>query len=111
MEVEIKKWGISHLHSLNEDGITIKTLIIFPNECTSLQYHNKRFEFWHAVKPTKIIKENKKIVLKNHSFEIIPKNCKHRLIGLDNPSIITEISFGDFSEEDVVRLEDKYGRS
>lgn len=111
MEVRRTKWGISHLHSLNENGITIKTLILLPNECTSLQYHEKRFEFWHIIEPVKIIKEDKEIILKKHNFEVIPKKCKHRLVGLDNPSIITEISFGDFSEEDIVRLEDKYGRS
>ncbi|MGC8812562.1 MAG: phosphomannose isomerase type II C-terminal cupin domain [Candidatus Aenigmatarchaeota archaeon] len=110
MEVRRTKWGLSYLHSLNKDGITIKTLILFPNECTSLQYHNKRFEFWHAIKPVKIVKEDREIILGKQDFEIIPKNCKHRLMGLNSLSIITEISFGEFSEEDIVRLEDKYGR-
>jgi len=110
MEVRKTRWGSSHLHALNEDGITIKTLVVFPNECTSFQYHNNRYEFWHAIEPVKIIKEDKEITLKKGDFVLIPKQAKHRLIGMDNPSIVTEISFGDFSEEDIVRIEDKYGR-
>lgn len=103
------RWGSDHLHVLNEDGITIKTLMIFPNECTSLQYHNNRCEFWHAIEPVRIIKEDKEVILKKGDFVLIPKQAKHRLIGM-SLSIVTEISFGNFSEEDIVRIEDKYGR-
>ncbi|MEM5834394.1 MAG: mannose-6-phosphate isomerase [Candidatus Aenigmatarchaeota archaeon] len=110
MKLKLKKWGIDHLHSLHKDGITIKTLIIFPNECTSLQYHNKRSEFWHAVRPVKIIKKGKEIILRSDTFEIIPKKCEHRIIGIDEPSIVTEICCGKFSEKDIIRIEDKYGR-
>ncbi|MCS7094182.1 MAG: hypothetical protein RMJ18_03325, partial [Candidatus Aenigmarchaeota archaeon] len=77
MKIKVKKWGIDFLHSSYEDGITIKTLIVFPDECTSLQYHNKRDEFWYAVTPVKIIKKYKEIILENDTFEIIPKKCEH----------------------------------
>ncbi|MEM5793864.1 MAG: mannose-6-phosphate isomerase [Candidatus Aenigmatarchaeota archaeon] len=108
--IKLKRWGVDHLHSLDDDGVVIKTLIVLPNECTSLQYHRKRFEFWHAVKPVKIIKKGKEIILKSNACEVIPKECEHRIIGIDEPSIITEVCIGEFSEDDIVRLEDKYGR-
>jgi len=108
--VEKRKWGITHLH-WKDDEIAIKTLIIFPGEYTSLQYHDKRDEFWYAVRKTKIVKDGKEILLKKHGYEMIPRKLKHRIIGVNNPSIITEISYGEFSEDDIVRLKDKYGRA
>jgi mannose-1-phosphate guanylyltransferase len=36
---------------------------------------------------------------------------RHRFEGLDNENIILEISRGKFDEEDIVRIEDDYGRS
>lgn len=110
MKLKIKRWGIDHLNSLYNDGIAIKTLIVLPNECTSLQYHNKRSEFWYAVTSTKIVKEDKEIVMGSDTYEIIPKKSEHRIIGIDEPSIITEICVGEYSEDDIVRKEDKYGR-
>jgi mannose-6-phosphate isomerase len=41
----------------------------------------------------------------------IPRRTPHRLSSLsDRPIRILEISIGDFDENDIVRLEDVYGR-
>jgi len=42
----------------------------------------------------------------------IPRETVHRLSATgDAPVRILEISFGEFDEEDIVRLEDVYGRA
>ena len=40
----------------------------------------------------------------------LPKGCKHRAINSDKPSIILEISLGEFEESDIVRIADIYNR-
>ena len=41
----------------------------------------------------------------------IPRKTAHRLSAIGNGSVrVLEVSFGDFDEEDIVRLEDVYGR-
>ena len=42
----------------------------------------------------------------------IPRETIHRLSAVgDMPVRVLEISFGEFDEEDIVRLEDAYGRT
>jgi mannose-1-phosphate guanylyltransferase len=40
----------------------------------------------------------------------IPRRAKHRLEGMQDDGIVLEISFGNFDESDIVRLEDDYKR-
>ena len=52
-------------------------------------------------------------LLKPESQEtaFIPRRTPHRLSAIgEEPVRILEISFGEFDEEDIVRLEDLYGR-
>jgi mannose-6-phosphate isomerase len=42
---------------------------------------------------------------------IIPRQTVHRLSAVGEQAVrILEISFGEFDEEDIIRLEDLYGR-
>lgn len=104
----ITRWGFESVHTINEDKITIKTFLILDGECTSLQFHKNRDEFWYAISPVKIV-NNGEIFLKGRESIYITRLKKHRIIGV-GMSLVVEISYGDFSEEDIVRLEDKYGR-
>ena len=36
---------------------------------------------------------------------------KHRIEAVDEPVVILEICYGEFNEEDIVRIEDTYGRT
>ena len=57
----------------------------------------------------KIITVNPGDILSLQIF--IPHGTLHRMAGVgDNPSRWLEISFGEFDEDDIVRLEDHYGR-
>ena len=40
----------------------------------------------------------------------IPRQTVHRLSAGEGPVRLLEISFGEFDEEDIIRLEDLYGR-
>ena len=114
------------------DGINVETLkiggklspkilIVSPNSKLSWQYHHRRAEIWRVFKgnvgmsrsfdniekPVKILNEKDQIKLK--------KGERHRLIGLDDYAVISEIwqhtdpdHLSD--ENDIVRISDDYGR-
>lgn len=132
MITETRPWGHFERFTLNEK-CTVKLIYVKNNKRLSLQYHNKRNEFWKVVKgPVKLQignnnndYENKKIssspsssstitttkILNTGDTITIPARTIHRLIGItDSDAIILEISTGEFDESDIVRLEDDYNR-
>ncbi|HEY4501283.1 MAG TPA: hypothetical protein VJI70_03430 [Candidatus Paceibacterota bacterium] len=40
-----------------------------------------------------------------------PRHSEHRIAGGINGLVCLEIAFGDFDEDDIERLEDRYGRA
>ena len=93
--------------------LRLKKIVIKSGESPSYQYHFKRSEIWVLVKGTGKVKIDDKV----HHYEqgdivIIPKEAKHQITNTgDGDLIFIEIQLGDyFGEDDIVRLEDKYGR-
>jgi mannose-6-phosphate isomerase len=105
-----RPWGLEEIMTLNEPS-TVKILTINPKQRTSLQYHNHRKEFWKMIEGEAIFEINgKKIEAKMGDEVNIDTKVTHRLVGKNKPAKILEISFGEFDENDIVRLEDDYGR-
>ncbi len=79
----------------------------------SYQKHEKRSEHWLIVEgQAKVILNGEERILKPGDSMDIPKGSAHR-IGNIGKGMLTfiEIQRGeDFTEEDVIRLEDDYGR-
>ena len=108
--IDKRPWGMFEQFTLNEKS-TVKIITVNPNKKLSLQTHKNRKEYWYFLdNPAKIILNNKTIKMKKGSSIIINKGDKHRIIGLTKPARILEISFGDFKETDILRIEDDYGR-
>ena len=114
------------------DGINIETLkiggklspkilIVKPNSKLSWQYHHRRVEVWRVYKgkvgisrsfddlekPMTVLNENDQIKIKIGE--------RHRLIGLDDFGVVSEIwqhtdRDNPSDEDDIVRLSDDYGR-
>jgi mannose-1-phosphate guanylyltransferase len=109
---ENRPWGRFERYTLNEP-CTVKLVYVEGGKRLSLQYHNNRSEFWKVVKgPVKVRVNDDEKVLQTGETVMIPKKTVHRLIGLDSQpqAVIMEISFGQFDEADIVRLEDDYKR-
>ncbi len=107
---EDRPWGKFERFTLNELS-TVKIISINPNQKLSLQYHNKREEFW------RVLDGLAKITLGDSEFRMypggelyIPVKTLHRIESYDKPVSILEISLGEFDEKDIVRFEDVYGR-
>jgi len=114
------------------DGIDIQTLkiggklspkilIVEPNSKLSWQYHHRRKEIWKVFKGNIGIsrshdnKQNPIVKLDEGDQVKLEKGERHRLIGLDDYAVLAEIwqhtdSNHPSDENDIVRLDDEYGR-
>ena len=92
----------------------IKRLVVNPGAGLSKQLHYHRSEHWIVVKGTAKVRLGEKVFyLRENESTFVPPATVHRL---ENPGKIPleiiEIQVGSYLEEDdIVRLEDRYGRS
>ena len=91
----------------------IKRLVVKPGASLSLQKHQYRSEHWVVVSGVaKVTNGDLVMTIQVNESTFIPAGNKHRL---ENPSsedlIIIEVQSGSYvGEDDIVRLEDVYGR-
>lgn len=116
----LKPWGYEQHYpdQTNTKNRTIsyrqKTLVVYPKEALSLQYHMFRDEVWKVISGSGIITIDKQEYLAYPGTKWhIGKKVIHRLIASKTEHIVVEEeSFGDvWNEEDIIRLEDKYNRT
>ena len=92
----------------------VKRISVNPGASLSLQMHHHRAEHWIVVKGTAIVELNgEEQLLAENQSTYIPLGCKHRL---SNPGKIPvemiEVQSGEYlGEDDIVRFQDRYGRS
>jgi mannose-1-phosphate guanylyltransferase/mannose-6-phosphate isomerase len=92
----------------------VKRIIVKPGRSLSLQKHFHRAEHWVVVKGTaRITRGEEVLVLSENESTYIPLGAVHRL---ENPGKmdleVVEIQSGSYlGEDDIVRLEDTYGRA
>ena len=108
---EVKKpWGIFKQFILNKK-CTVKILVVNPHQALSLQKHKKRKEMWFFLTPGYFQVGKNKTKVKKGELIKINKNVVHRLFAKKKRVEVLEISEGQFSEKDVIRLEDRYGKN
>jgi mannose-1-phosphate guanylyltransferase/mannose-6-phosphate isomerase-like protein (cupin superfamily) len=108
-----RPWGS---YTVLEDALDckVKRLTVKPGHVLSLQLHHRRSEHWTVVEGTaKVRIGEKEFLLQRNESAYIPMNTVHRL---ENPTAtdihLIEVQCGDyFGEDDIVRLEDRYGRA
>jgi mannose-6-phosphate isomerase len=98
-----------------------KILMVAPNKRLSWQYHHRRAEIWRcidgnvAVATSNTDKEEQKHILKVGDKIKLKQGKRHRLIGLDGWGVVAEIwqhtdAANPSDEDDIVRLQDDFGR-
>jgi len=107
-----RPWG--NYESVDQgERYQVKRIVVNPGATLSLQMHHHRSEHWIVAKGTAIVTcDDKEILLTENQSTYIPLGATHRL---ENPGSIPleliEIQSGSYlGEDDIVRLEDKYGR-
>lgn len=112
-----KPWGWEHWLELWGDsetgrGYCLKVIFIKAKEKSSLQYHQRKVETQYIINGTAELfleEENgivKKTLSKGDFFTVIPGR-KHRVSALTDLTLL-EVSTPEI--DDVVRIEDNYGR-
>ena len=91
----------------------VKRIVVHPGATLSLQMHHHRAEHWIVVKGTaRVTKGEEQFLLSEDQSTYIPLGVVHRL---ENPGTIPleliEVQSGSYlGEDDIVRLDDQYGR-
>ena len=94
-------------------GNKVKRIRVHPGQQLSLQKHHQRAEHWVVVLGTaRITLDERQFDLQSGQACGIAVGQVHRLSNLTaEPVEIVEVQFGDYlGEDDIVRLEDNYGR-
>ena len=98
-----------------------KILIVSPHSKLSWQYHDRRAEIWRVYKGKVGVSrsmndiQNPKIILNEKDQITLKEGERHRLIGLEDYAVISEIwqhtdPDHPSDENDIVRISDDYGR-
>lgn len=96
------------------DRFQVKHIMVKPGGRLSLQKHAKRAEHWVVVQGTaQVTCDDKVFPLKENESTFIPLGSTHRLENLGTePLRLIEVQSGSYlGEDDIVRLEDVYGRA
>jgi mannose-6-phosphate isomerase len=111
IEVE-KPWGTFEQYTHNALS-TVKIITVQPGGVLSLQYHHRRDELWVVLDAGAQIQLGDIDIRPRVGDRVfIPRTTAHRLSAAGDRAVrILEVSFGEFDEDDIVRLEDVYGRA
>lgn len=112
-KIYTRPWGTYQTLKISKN-CQVKWIEVNPNSKLSLQKHKKRSEHWVIVKgkPTITVDKLKKQYFENeHVF--IPIEGVHRIENTtDQKVIVVEVQIGTYlGEDDIIRLEDVYGRT
>jgi mannose-1-phosphate guanylyltransferase/mannose-1-phosphate guanylyltransferase/mannose-6-phosphate isomerase len=107
-----RPWG--HYDSVdNGERHQTKRIVVKPGARLSLQKHHHRAEHWVVVKGTALVtKGEEKLLISENESIYIPLGIIHCL---ENPGVIpleiVEVQSGSYlGEDDIVRIDDSYGR-
>lgn len=112
MKKEIRPWGYWQMLYQGE-GFWIKKITVNPIEALSLQTHSHRSEKWIVLNGSAdVLVAGKRYILNKAETIFIPRLAEHRLMNnTQKPLEVLEIAYGNnLSENDIVRIEDNYGR-
>jgi mannose-1-phosphate guanylyltransferase len=107
-----RPWG-GYSSVLAGDRFQVKRLFVKPGKRLSLQRHHHRSEHWVVVRGTAEVTVDGKVSMLTENESIyLPLGCTHRLA---NPGKILleliEVQTGSYlGEDDIIRIEDEFGR-
>lgn len=110
---ERRPWGA--YTTIDEAGqYKVKRINVAPGESLSLQYHRSRSEHWVVVHGSALVQVgDSSTAVESGGYCYIPLGEQHRLANTgDTELVLIEVQCGSYlGEDDIVRLEDRYGRA
>lgn len=107
---ELRPWG-SFDRLVHNKSCTVKIITVAPNARLSLQFHRFRDEWWRILEGEGVVEIGRERSNADRGCEFrIPRGINHRISAGSCGMTVLEISFGDFDENDITRVEDDHGR-
>ncbi|HOB24599.1 MAG TPA: phosphomannose isomerase type II C-terminal cupin domain [Kaistella sp.] len=113
LEIGERPWG-KYFVLEDEPNYKLKRIEVNPGHRLSYQYHHHRQEFWTIVEgEAVVVLDEVEHVLKYGESIFIPLGAKHRIENRGSELLVfVEVQTGTyFGEDDIVRIEDDFGRS
>ena len=107
-----RPWG-SYETIIRKEKYQVKLINVKPKASLSLQFHRYRSEHWVVLEGKAEVTANEDIfTLAQNESTYIPLGAVHRLRNPGSSMLqLIEVQVGDYlGEDDIVRLEDQYGR-
>lgn len=108
-----RPWG-TYTTLKEEGGYKVKRITVKPGQSLSLQYHHHRAEHWTVVRGHGVVQiGDEKYPTGPGEYRYIPLKETHRLSNTgEEELVLIEVQVGDYlGEDDIVRLQDNYGRA
>lgn len=112
-QVTERPWGSYELiYESKDETYKVKKIVVNANQSFSLQYHEHRYEHWTIVEGNgTVINGEETIKCYPGSTFDIPVKRIHRATAGEHGLSFIEVQRGYCNEDDIVRLEDNYGRT
>jgi mannose-1-phosphate guanylyltransferase/mannose-6-phosphate isomerase len=107
-----RPWGF-YESLITGDRFQVKRIVVAPGEMLSLQKHFHRAEHWVVVSGTaEVTRGGEVMLLRENESVYLPLGSVHRLANPGRiPLTLIEVQSGSYlGEDDIVRIEDTYGR-
>lgn len=111
-ELEERPWGDFLVLGAGE-GYLVKRIRVSPGHRLSYQRHQSRSEHWYVVAGSgSATLEGTEVRLSPYQSVEVPVGMAHRITNDGSTDLVlVEVQTGDYcGEDDIVRLEDDYGR-
>ena len=112
VESEERPWGSWHVIDVGE-GFKVKRIHVTKGSRLSLQVHEHRSEHWVVISGTATATVDAEVTQLHPGQSIdVPLGARHRLANDGHDElVVVEVQLGSYTgEDDIVRLEDDYGR-
>ena len=113
-EHDERPWGSYTVLDDEAASHKVKRIVVLPGKRLSYQRHARRAEHWVVVEGTALVTlEGTELRLGAGQAVDIPRGAAHRIENVgDSDVVFVEVQLGDyFGEDDIVRIEDDFGRA
>jgi mannose-1-phosphate guanylyltransferase/mannose-6-phosphate isomerase len=96
------------------DRFQVKRIVVAPGQKLSLQRHFHRAEHWVVVSGVALVtRDADEVYVRENESIYLPLGCTHRMANPGKiPLMLIEVQSGSYlGEDDIVRIEDTYGRA
>lgn len=109
---DVRPWGAFRSYPLRSLG-SVKIITVNPGAANSLQYHDRRDEYWIILDRGLEITVGSRTWRPRPGEEVfVPRRTLHRMrCRARRSGRVLELWLGRSSESDIVRLADEYGRA